>query len=278
MKKILGFLVLIITVIFISGCTDYDDLVYEFGGEDAYTQLYEWYLIDEDENGEYSEEEIQNAIELVEEDYGSNKILLLDIDSNNGDIYFCLDSTMDRDYIEASVEGLEVWDEFQFVDLYYILDDDCYDIEFDYSDYNFLITTITEEELYDIYYESYLYSGYSEEDADLMASEDAEETIAVNYFNIDWDNLDGDYAYINTSQIFLKEEAMEELTLDEKYEVIIHELGHTFGLNDIYDDQMSGYSIMYGYANNGSDLDDLTYFDITNIEMMYSENSDLDNE
>ncbi len=63
------------------------------------------------------------------------------------------------------------------------------------------------------------------------------------------------------------------LPLAVKKHIAMHELGHTFGLIDIYDSRMEGYSIMYGYMPlSGTYLfSDYQDFDKYNITWKYGE-------
>jgi predicted Zn-dependent protease len=61
---------------------------------------------------------------------------------------------------------------------------------------------------------------------------------------------------------------MDDASPELKEHVALHELGHSFGLDDLYDAILERYSIMY-YASSNIILTDLTEFDILNLEWMY---------
>ena len=61
---------------------------------------------------------------------------------------------------------------------------------------------------------------------------------------------------------------MDDMSAEMKEHVALHELGHTFGLDDLIDDILEPYSIMY-YMLGDVILVDLTEFDKMNLEWMY---------
>ena len=65
--------------------------------------------------------------------------------------------------------------------------------------------------------------------------------------------------YFNVNQYDIRTEAQNKKTM-------IHEIGHSLGLNDIYADELKGYSVM---VKGNYDLENYTKFDITNIIWYY---------
>jgi len=97
--------------------------------------------------------------------------------------------------------------------------------------------------------------------------------IAFNSLGLDVDNEDFDT--YGTTQITFLVEAMEDMTQTEMNFIALHEMGHSFGLDDIYDEEFIGLTIMYGYASGQDELiPELRPFDLYNLYYIYFNEED----
>jgi hypothetical protein len=118
-------------------------------------------------------------------------------------------------------------------------------------------------------YDSYIYEGYDEDLAHQMAMDFSMGAIAFNSLGLDYENED--YYHYGSTGIYFIFEAMEELTQTEKNFVALHEMGHSFGLDDIYDIEFAGYTLMFGSAEGQDELlPILRPFDLWNLNYIYN--------
>lgn len=97
-----------------------------------------------------------------------------------------------------------------------------------------------------------------------------------NYGQTGW-NAKNTYGYDDStneivySEILLNTFYMSGFSLDAKKRTCTHELGHTFGLKDLYNSEVKDYSIMYG--RHGASYTFITYqkFDRENINWYYAD-------
>lgn len=92
---------------------------------------------------------------------------------------------------------------------------------------------------------------------------------AMGYNEIAWD-IDGDIFY---SVINLSWEVYEMYDQEAIIALLVHEIGHTFGLKDIYDLDFEDDSLMF-YADSEVAVDAFTEFDLFNLAFMYMEELD----
>jgi len=102
-----------------------------------------------------------------------------------------------------------------------------------------------------------------------LATDFSTNAIAFNGLMLDIFNEEfNTYGY---SSIFFIKEAMEDMTESEKAFVALHEMSHSFGLDDIYDEAFIGYTIMYGRAEGQDELVPvLRPFDLYNLAFIYN--------
>lgn len=76
-----------------------------------------------------------------------------------------------------------------------------------------------------------------------------------------------------SSSIYYNTYNMKSYSKDGKKHIALDEMGHTFGLVDIYDSAVEPYSVMYGYYSNSSKytFTDYQEFDIHNVRWKYGE-------
>ena len=150
---------------------------------------------------------------------------------------------MDQSYIDAAILAVEEFDSLEYIEITYHLSDETCDM-----DTEIIIFTI--------------YSG-SEEPfcSDEPGGDD--DTLGCN--SSWYDDVDGS---IGSSTIKFNTDLMDDMSAEMKEHVALHELGHTFGLDDLIDDILEPYSIMY-YMLGDVILVDLTEFDKMNLEWMY---------
>lgn len=161
------------------------------------------------------------------------------------DVDVLIDSTMDQEIIDATVQAIAKYGELDFIDVSYEL-----------------VAEAPQE--YEVYF-----SVYRDEDIDYCSDDDSG-VVACNSFYYDTGTNE-----IYTSQIMFnlnafdsyKEQFPEEY-LDYYLAVALHEFGHTFGLEDLYSEHYRETSIMY-YADDGGMFTDLLPYDIERLRELY---------
>lgn len=168
---------------------------------------------------------------------------------DDSNILVCIDSNLPEDYITASIMAVEEFDALDFITLSYEMSDDP-DTEV-IEGCSFTI----DEDGYEVSDYNIVYSYYVEEN-DNLAYNEYEAMDGIIYFSLitfNLYNLDG-----------------EDFALLEH--VALHELGHTFGLDDLYLEELGEHSIMYN--NDEYSSPDLLPYDLYNLEWMYYTNDE----
>jgi hypothetical protein len=94
--------------------------------------------------------------------------------------------------------------------------------------------------------------------------------IAYNSLRIK-DDEEGNYNTFDSTTITFIVDAMTDMLENERDMVALHELSHSFGLDDIYDEDYIGISLMYGVADGQEELiPELTVFDLYNLAYIYN--------
>lgn len=184
--------------------------------------------------------------------------------SIDGDMYFyfeyyaddvsvCIDSNMQQDYIDTTILAVEELDALEYISITYHMSDN---LETDFiepcidADTIIMVTS---------------YSGDIEPWCSLGEEvEDDSDTFGCNWYNVDYDTGEIWDSWINYNT-----DLMDDISIEEKESIALHELLHTFGLGDIYLEELEEYSIMYGYSSEDCIHQDLTEFDLYNLEWMY---------
>ena len=235
-------------------------------GDSSYNHISSWFETDYNLDGEIDEEELEWSYEdmfeafaeygLPEEDF----IITLTLEDVSNMVWG-IDENMPQEYIDAAIYAIEYYDAIEWIDTSYVLTSDL-------SQFRFTFTIITQEDLYDQLYESYIDEGYEETLADEMATSFSTNVIAFNSLGIDTDNEN--FNTYDTTSISFIVESMVDLTQSEKNFVALHEMSHSFGLDDIYDEAFIGYTIMYGAAEGQDELlPTLRPFDLYNLAYIY---------
>jgi hypothetical protein len=179
----------------------------------------------------------------------------------NDNINVCIDSTMHQSYINASILAVEEFDSLEYISISWEMSDDPATLNI-IEPCSYIYDSDLDMDIYDNYIIFTIYSG-SEEPfcSDIPGGDD--DTLGCN--SSWYDDNDGG---INNSTIKFNVDLMDNASDELKEHVALHELGHSFGLDDLYDDILEEYSIMY-YAAGNIILTDLTEFDRMNLEWMY---------
>jgi len=235
-------------------------------GEKSYTHISKWFEEDYNLDGDITLDELQRSYMAMLEEFDYDHIVTLSLEDAR-DMRWCIDEAMDEEYIEAAIYAIEYYDGIEWIGASWVLSDDC-------SSYDFIFSWITQAELYEELYEHYLgvcYNDvcYEEDIADRLATDFSTNAIAFNGLMLDIFNEEfNTYGY---SSIFFIKEAMEDMTESEKAFVALHEMSHSFGLDDIYDEAFIGYTIMYGRAEGQDELVPvLRPFDLYNLAFIYN--------
>lgn len=150
---------------------------------------------------------------------------------------FGIDSNMDQVYIDAALAAVEEFDNLDFIHITYNMT---------YS-----------PQVYQFYF-----SYYSDEVVDIC-SEDDSDVVACNTMEY----IDNQ---VYTAGIYFNINVLPYLDEEWYPNIAIHELGHTFGLIDLYDAEDEELSIMY-YNAEDIILPGLTEFDIENLRQVYGD-------
>lgn len=228
-------------------------------GEPSYNHISEWFETDYDLDGEVSEQESLDSYAEMLEWFDYDHIVVLTLEDVS-DMQWCIDESMSDEYIDAAKYAIEYYDGIEWVNASWTVESDC-------SLYRFSFSWITQEELYNELYASYIDEGYSEELAVEMATDYSTYAIAYNSLSLDWEN-DNYYNYGYTEISFIVD-SMVDMTETEKAFVALHEMSHSFGLDDIYDEEFIELTLMYGYADGQELLPVLRDFDLYNLYYIY---------
>jgi len=238
MKKILLIITILLSILVLSACGEYtyyipdrEKSVQELFNEYGRTWAYSW---DED------------TFEILWFYYYADNISA------------CIDSTMDQSYIDSSILAIEEFDSLDYISITYHMSDDPLTPDVVES----CPISLEDEDKYEDIIVFTVYSGSVDPFCSGIPGGD-DNTLACNWFF--YDETDG---AIGNSIIKFNTDLLDELDAETKEHIALHELGHTFGLDDLYDDILERYSIMY-YASKDIILPDLTEFDLMNLEWMY---------
>lgn len=239
-----------------------DELEY-YLGESSYSWISQWFETDYNLDGEVDEDELElsytEMLELFEED-GIVTLTLEDV----SDMDWCIDGWMPQEFIDAAIYAIEYYDGIEWVNAEWTVEyDDCTDLGYKYT-----FSWTDQLTVYLDRYDSYIEQGYAEELAVEMAFLDATNVIGYNSLMLDVDNEN--YFDLEYTDIFFVYEAMYDMTQDELNFVALHEISHTFGLDDIYDEEFIGHTLMYGRAGGQEELvPELRPFDLYNLYYIY---------
>lgn len=234
-------------------------------GDSSYNHISDWFMTDYNLDGEISEEEELLSYEdmLLYFEYDHIVTLTLEDVSN---MVWGIDETMPQEYIDAAIYAIEYYDGIDWINASYVITDDL-------SEYRFTFSLTTQEDLYNELYDAYIAEGYEETLADEMAFEFSTNAIAFNSLSIDTENEA--YNTYSTTDIYFILDSMEYLTQSEMNFVALHEMSHSFGLDDIYDAAFIGYTLMYGSAEGQDELlPILRPFDLYNLAYIYNVNQE----
>jgi hypothetical protein len=162
------------------------------------------------------------------------------------DVY--IDSTMDQDIIDMTIEAIMQYDALDFITVIY-----------------YMVDTMPED--YEVYF-----STYRDEDIDYCSDDDSE-VVACNSFWYEGGMIFQSMIMYNLNIFDAYREDYPEDYLDLFLAVALHEFGHTFGLNDLYSDYFKTRSIMY-YQDDGGMFTELQPYDIQMLEDMYKPKQD----
>jgi hypothetical protein len=162
------------------------------------------------------------------------------------DVY--IDSTMDQDIIDMTIEAIMQYDALDFITVNY-----------------YLVDTIPED--YEVWF-----STYRDEDEDYCSDDDSE-VVACNSFWYEGGMIFQSMIMYNLNIFDAYREDYPEDYLDLFLAVALHEFGHTFGLDDLYSDYFKTRSIMY-YQDDGGMFTKLLPYDIQMLEDKYKPKED----
>jgi predicted Zn-dependent protease len=158
-------------------------------------------------------------------------------DSKVGFIDACIDSTMEQKYIDASIAAIAEYNKLEYVGIEYILSSSCAD-------------------------QYMIFGQYDDQERDYCSDDDSR-VVACNLSYYDLAN-----GQIIESKLMYNDRIMDELSQEDILNTAIHEIGHTFGLVDLYEDEFAAISIMY-YQTSEYIFTELTQFDIDNLNWFY---------
>jgi predicted Zn-dependent protease len=158
-------------------------------------------------------------------------------DDKIGSIDACIDNTMEQKYIDASIAAIEEYNKFDYVNISYILSNYCAE-------------------------EYMIFGQYDDQERDYCSDDDST-VVACNLAYYDAAN-----GQIMESKLMYNDRVMDELSQEDIVNTAIHEMGHSFGLVDLYEDEFAAISIMY-YQTSEYIFTELTQFDIDNLNWFY---------
>jgi hypothetical protein len=103
-----------------------------------------------------------------------------------------------------------------------------------------------------------------------MAYDFSTNAIAFNSLGLYEDEAE-EYNTFGSSNIYFIVDSMEGMTENDMNFVALHEMTHSFGLDDIYDEEFIGLTLMYGLLEGQEDSLNpvLTSFDLYNLAYIY---------
>ena len=247
MKKLMTVLIIFLMSFSVTAC-DFSD---EFWDE-LYDGLDSIVDIDENDLPDQVDEETAKGIHSNGGAYIYWGEVMLYMDTSET-IKVGIDDDMSQDLIYASIFAVLEFGEIDGIDVeYYIIEIDDLLIgedgekPDDYSTYTILITT---------YYDD----------------DESNKTIAYNLFWFDEFNKNSGEIFQSTIRYNLY--YMNDMSIKFMRAIAIHELAHSFGLDDLYQHSLKGISLMYYQMdiNSGATLltETLTPWDIANLEWFY---------
>jgi predicted Zn-dependent protease len=158
-------------------------------------------------------------------------------DNKIGSIDACIDSTMEQKYIYASIAAIEEYNKLEYVGIEFIVSNSCAD-------------------------QYIIFGQYDDQERDYCSGDDSK-TVACNlsYYRLD-------SGEIIESRLMYNDRVMDNISQLDIINTAIHEIGHTFGLTDLYEDEFAAISIMY-YQTSEYVFTELTQFDIDNLNWFY---------
>jgi hypothetical protein len=149
----------------------------------------------------------------------------------------CIDSRLEERYIAATKEAIEVYNELDFININYIISDSCGENHLNFT-----------------------YFKPSDNNCNIKNN-----GAVMGCNSILYDIFNGK---IYKSTIRYNYEVMNRFDQDQATITSIHEIGHVFGLKDLYEHAFDGYSVMYGYGGYYKNKK-LEQFDIDNLNWFY---------
>ncbi|XMB85554.1 hypothetical protein RJG79_09010 [Mycoplasmatota bacterium WC44] len=196
-------------------------------------------------------EETKTLEELVAE-YGEDKAFTHNhyFPQANDNIVACINKNMDREYIDASIDAIAIWNEIDGIQIDYELSTKCQE---QVDILSFSIYTGDEEVTYCESLNDEPDNGYGDEK---MACN-------IYFFKDDTGEIGFSFIKYNLAN-------MDKLPYNEKLTIAVHELGHTFGLVDFKDKELRKYTVMFHAHSGRIQNGELTEFDLYNINWMYN--------
>ena len=173
---------------------------------------------------------------------------------DDSNMLVCIDSFLSEDYVSAVILAVEEFDALDFISLSWEMSDDP-----DTDDIVEACAFTLDDQGYEVYDNSIVYTYYYEDDGMLGYNE--------------YDFLNGD---LYNSVIYFNLTLLEGEPFSMLEHVALHELGHTFGLDDLVEEALGEHSIMYSTDDYVSP--DLLPYDIYNLEWMYDTNDEYPEE
>ena len=248
MKSIIKYSFILLTLLFLTGCEILEgiDLELELDLEQEVETLTEQEAID-----------IYGGSYAYIRDYG--EALYFPYDDSN--IIVCIDSNLSEDLITAVILAVEEFDSLPYISLAYELSDDPETEIIEGCPY------VIEEDNR-VYEHNIIFAPYRDTEVDWCSDND-EDVLGCNVYNKYNQMIYDSAIYLNLNTLEGEDFALLE-------HVALHELGHTFGLDDVYVEELGEYTIMYNNSEHASP--DLLPYDLYNLEWMYDINDeDKDN-
>ena len=247
MKSIIRYSFILLTLLFLTGCY-YEEVIEVVDEVEEVIELDEEPLTEQEAIDTYG-----GSYGFIWDDYGDTFYFPYD-DSN---IIVCIDSNLSEDLITAVIMAVEEFDALEYISLTYELSDDL--------DTDIIEGCSLEAEVYD---HIIIFTSYRDTEVDWCSDND-EDVLGCNVYDIDGLQIISSVIYFNLNLL-----EGEDFSLLEH--VALHELGHTFGLDDLYVEELGQYTIMYN--NTEHTPVDLLPYDLYNLEWMYNTNDeDTDN-
>jgi hypothetical protein len=151
----------------------------------------------------------------------------------------CIDPNMGEELIDITILAVQEYDSLDYISLnYHIGEEGCSSLE---------VVKVT---------------TYRDTEIDIC-SDDDKEVIGCNEYYYQQST-----GSIVSSTIYYNLNIFDEVSYEEKLHTAVHELGHTFGLTDLYEELLESVSIMY-YSLGEIVLTSLTEWDKSNLAWMY---------